>query len=395
MKDSIYNYRFNINNKEYIFNTNNGGLLEVNKDGYSEEEQKYLIENKFWVNDDFDEVAYLEREINQNIKSGIDNLELTIALTNQCNFNCIYCSQNKNQRIMTKKVANDIILKIRKILSMQKFRKISIHYFGGEPLMNIPILLYLDKNIKEVSIEKNIEYSPVITTNGSLLSEEILSAVKFRSIQLTFDGFEGTHNNLRKSDSFHFNDELMLIERILRNSEAKIVFRMNICKQNKDEAIELHKFIIEKYGYDRIEINPNRMIKYHENDPFDMLTPREFAEIIFQIRVLMDKMTGRYVLPTPRGIPCKFPYGNAYAISPEGYCNFCSGSMKNGKIKFTNIDTEEKKEITFRDECRKCKCLPLCLGGCIVQHDLKAGCCTYEKYQMKQIIEHYIERIAT
>ena len=311
--------------------------MEVNTDGYSEEEQEYLIENKFLVSDDFDEVTYLEMEINQNIKSGIDNLELTIALTNQCNFNCIYCSQDKNERIMTQKVANDIILKIR----------------------------------------------------------EILSAVKFRSVQLTFDGFEETHNSLRKSDSFCFNDELKLIERILRNSEAKIVFRMNICKQNKDEAIQLHKFIIEKYGYDRIEINPNRMIKYHENDPFDMLNPREFAEIIFQIRVLMDKLTGRYVLPSPRDIPCKFPYGNAYAISPDGYCNFCSGSMENGKIKFTNINVDEKKEITFRDECRKCKCLPLCLGGCIVQHDLKAGCCTYEKYQMKQIIEHYIERIET
>ena len=29
MKESIFNYHFLINDKEYLFNTNNGGLIEL------------------------------------------------------------------------------------------------------------------------------------------------------------------------------------------------------------------------------------------------------------------------------------------------------------------------------------------------------------------------------
>lgn len=76
MKESIFNYHFTINNKKYIFNTNNSGLLQQNPKGFTEEEQNYLIQNNFWVDDNFDEVAALEQEINQNIKKASTILNL-------------------------------------------------------------------------------------------------------------------------------------------------------------------------------------------------------------------------------------------------------------------------------------------------------------------------------
>lgn len=144
MKESIYNYHFIINDKEYIFNTNNNGLIERTSETFNKEEQRYLIENNFWVADDLDEADELEREINRNIQSGTDNLTLTIELTNQCNFKCIYCSQEKNEKMMTKETADAILQKAKELLAVHKFPSIRIHYFGGEPLMNIPLLLYFD-----------------------------------------------------------------------------------------------------------------------------------------------------------------------------------------------------------------------------------------------------------
>ncbi len=49
MKESIFNYHFLINDKEYLFNTNNGGLIELNPNGFTDEEKKILGENRFWV----------------------------------------------------------------------------------------------------------------------------------------------------------------------------------------------------------------------------------------------------------------------------------------------------------------------------------------------------------
>lgn len=393
MKESMFNYHFTIGNTDYIFNTNNSGLLEQNPAGFTNEEQVYLAENNFWVNDDMDEAAELEREINQNIQKGVDDLELTLALTNQCNFKCIYCSQDKNEKNMTKETAYDILNKVREILTVREYQSVSVHYFGGEPLLNTPILLYLDEQLKNLCASYKILYHPRITTNGSLLTDELLEKVDFRSIQLTFDGMEQTHNRLRVSDSFHFYEEMDLIRRILVKTQAKVVFRMNICRQNKDDALKLHRYIIETFGGERIQIAPNPMVRFHENDPFDMLAPSEFADLLFQIRQLMDELTGEFTLPMPKLLPCSFPYGNAYAVSPEGFCDFCSSLSRNEKTKFTDIDITDKKKLVFRPECRKCKCLPLCLGGCDVRTEQNTECCIPEKYQMQEIIAHYIARL--
>lgn len=205
MKESIYNYHFIINDKEYIFNTNNNGLIERTSETFNEEEQRYLIENNFWVADDLDEADELEREINRNIQSGTDNLTLTIELTNQCNFKCIYCSQEKNEKMMTKETADAILQKAKELLAVHKFPSIRIHYFGGEPLMNIPLLLYFDEQFREICAAYKAAYIPTITTNGSLLTDGLLERIGFHTIQLTLEGMEHTHNRLRASDSFSFS----------------------------------------------------------------------------------------------------------------------------------------------------------------------------------------------
>lgn len=106
--------------------------------------------------------------------------------------------------------------------------------------MNIPLLLYFDEQFREISAAYKAAYIPTITTNGSLLTDELLERIGFHTIQLTLEGMEQTHNRLRASDSFHFQEELNLIERILKKSQSKIILRMNICKQNKDEALKLY-----------------------------------------------------------------------------------------------------------------------------------------------------------
>mgnify|MGYP006946958879 FL=1 len=50
--------------------------------------------------------------------------------------------------------------------------------------------------------------------------------------------------------------------------------------------------------------------------------------------------------------------------------------------------------FSVRKECKKCNILPLCLGGCIIQYNLRAGACTYEKYELKNILISYIKHIS-
>lgn len=392
MKESIFNYYTIINGKKYLYNSNNSGLLELSKDYFNDEEKKYLAEHKFYVQDGEDEIQELEKEVNDSIRLGSKSLELTIALTNQCNFKCAYCYQDKNQIIMSEQTANDILQKIREILETGNYEEIWIHYFGGEPLLNIPILKYLDKNIQLIAQENNIKYHTYLTTNGSMLTGDVLSEVKFENIQLTFDGKENTHNRLRISEQFHFKEEIDLLEKILNKTDAHIILRMNACVQNKNEILDFYQYILESYEYERIEINLNRMIKYHEEDNFEMIAQQEYAELLHKLQILVGEMTGKTQLPVPRKTPCKFTCGIAYSIRPDGYCNPCSGSAENGTILFKDVDITKRNKIKFREECKQCVCLPLCLGGCVVQHDLKVGCCAYEKFCLDGILKNYIEK---
>ena len=391
MKESTFNYHFFINNKEYIFNTNNGCLIETNPNGFTDEVKRFLFEKRFWVEDQCDEVCELEKEINENIKQGTGNLSLTIALTYHCNFKCVYCFEDKNKKTMKRDTAQEIIDKIEHILSINKYKVLKIHYFGGEPLLNMDVLLYFHEKLQKIAQYKGVHYKPSLTTNGSMLTNELISSIHFDTIQLTFDGLEKTHNSLRVSDTFRFEEQVQLIGRILDHSDTKIIMRVNVCRQNQSEVMDLYQYIMGKYGKKRIIFSPNRMIKFHNEDEFDMLSVKEFADVLLEIK---DAVSDEYRLPNPERTPCDFVYGNAFSINTDGNCDFCDTVKGEGNYKFRDVDVRKKKAISFREECRTCKCLPICLGGCIVQHNLKAGSCTYEKYHMEHIIKNYVESLS-
>lgn len=392
MKESIFNYHFLINDKEYLFNTNNGGLIELNPNGFTDEEKKILGENRFWVEDQCDEVCELEKEINENIQQGSEDLTLTLALTYQCNFHCVYCFEDKNDKVMNKETAQEIIEKVAQILPEHKYNRLKIHYYGGEPLLNLNVLLYFHEKFKIISEDMGIPYKTSLTTNGSLLTNELISYLKFDTIQLTFDGLEKTHNSLRVSDIFRFDEQVQLLGRILEHSDTQIRFRVNLCRQNRIEVMELYHYITEKYGKKRILFIPNRMIKFHEADPFDMLSIKEYSDALLEIK---DALSDTYKLPSPERTPCNFVCRNAFSIDTDGNCDFCETTKEKKSYKFKDIDVRKKRAIHFREECRNCKCLPICLGGCVVQHNLNAGSCTYEKYHMEHIITKYLQSVNT
>lgn len=91
---------------------------------------------------------------------------IRILLGDNCNFNCKYCIENKKTNLPTK-INPDIYNFIKKACLGQN-KKIQLSFYGGEPL------LYFN-NIKEiVKKTKNLNLYYSITTNGSLLNQEMI-----------------------------------------------------------------------------------------------------------------------------------------------------------------------------------------------------------------------------
>lgn len=352
-----------------------------------------MRENKFYLEDDNDEANLLIEELNKEIDKDRDSLDLTIALTNKCNFNCIYCYQDKKAQTMNIETAQNIIEKIECEFEKNKYQEINIHYFGGEPLLNIAVLRYFDDKFVTLSEKYNVIYNAYLTTNGSKLTKGLLAQIKFKAIQLTFDGFEETHNRLRVSKEFKHKQEFELIRMILDNSNSMIILRMNACKENKEEIIPFLKLVLDIYGNERIIFNLNKMIKFHEEDKFEMLSNIEFAKLEWDKQLLLEKYGASSELPIRHTYNCRFLVGGAYSIDTNGNCNLCSGSSDEGNISFKKCNIQTRKKLSISETCKECKILPLCLGGCKVQRDLGYEVCSYQKYYLDEILYHYINTL--
>ena len=139
----------------------------------------------------------------------------TFIVTDDCNFYCEYCPQKKEKKF----ISVDLIKRAIDFFYPLMENNASVGFYGGEPLLCF-------NAIREAVIyfkKKNFPAKPVdfsITTNGSLLNEEVLEFLNQNrfSVILSFDGF--AHNISRKKDDF--NSIVDLINNIRKCSQIEL-----------------------------------------------------------------------------------------------------------------------------------------------------------------------------
>lgn len=90
---------------------------------------------------------------------------LRILVTNECNYKCLYCHNEGQEKEWHNLLSFDNFLKIMEEVKKTSIREIRIS--GGEPLLN-------KETIKMIEwLDKNTDYEIGLATNGSLMTEEI------------------------------------------------------------------------------------------------------------------------------------------------------------------------------------------------------------------------------
>lgn len=103
---------------------------------------------------------------------------LRIAITDKCNFNCIYCTDNSCSKTDISLKEFFKVVKVATLLGIQKVR-----ITGGEPLIKEEIIDFL-KELKKLNLEIGI------TTNASLINEEYIKTfreVKIKKFNVSLD----------------------------------------------------------------------------------------------------------------------------------------------------------------------------------------------------------------
>lgn len=431
MKPSNYNFFFpyEYEKEKYIaYNSLSNSMALMDENSYKkyvafEEagipiDDETLIENlkkgNFLIADDLNEVDMIRHDM---YASRFDNraLGLTIAVTSDCNFRCIYCYEKDviHSCYMDEETENSIVAFVEK--QANNLSVLSVVWYGGEPLLNTGTIERLSQAFIKLCAKNNVTYQADIVTNGYNLTMENLQLLKrcqVSSMQITVDGDETTHNNRRplqngKPTFGKIMDNLTQ----LRDELIPVSLRINTDRENcsgvEDVLKELkaRELIPKVKPYLGMVDNGNQT---YEND--SCLTVMEycrykdsFAELMIQYgyRVRDDRH-----YPVRKNSCCGCDRMNSYVIGPEGAIYKCWDNIGRQSTSIGNIDhadvwnrhnlyfTYMMFDPTLDSDCSMCKYLPICVGGCPEKRRFqKSGICDETKYKFEKKLADYAYQI--
>ena len=169
MKFSKYNVFYEHGANFLLVNTRTGAMFTL--DGelkqkiesgdvscISEDVVKEYIKTGIVIDDSFNEYNFL-KYITDKEKFNNNVLSLTILMTRNCNFKCTYCFEGLNKK------SDSLKPKTKEAI-------LSITLFGGEPLLSFYNNFQWLLDIKKLCMEKEKEFSTMVITNGSLITEK-------------------------------------------------------------------------------------------------------------------------------------------------------------------------------------------------------------------------------
>ena len=135
-----------------------------------------------------------------------EQLRVTILTTLQCNFACDYCFQgdhgdyNKHADKMSMETSAQVAAWIDDRMKELNPKKLSITFFGGEPLINLPVMYDIAERAQRATQQRGITLVIGIITNGLLLTEDVVDRMLplgLNYVKITLDGDRETHNRMR------------------------------------------------------------------------------------------------------------------------------------------------------------------------------------------------------
>jgi uncharacterized protein len=125
-------------------------------------------------------------------------MKATLSLTHNCNLRCRYCYAGHTAKAdMSLATAEKIVDMV--MAAAQAEKKAEFSFFGGEPLLRFDLIKDVVSYIRKKEQETGVSTILSLTSNGTLLTEDMLAFFQAEHITLciSIDGPEETHNRNR------------------------------------------------------------------------------------------------------------------------------------------------------------------------------------------------------
>jgi uncharacterized protein len=385
-----------------------------------------LTELGFLVADRERERADLE-DYFHDLREDTRQLRLTVLTTLQCNFACGYCIQgdhgdyNRTAHKMSLERAEAVAAFAESRLDALKPASLALTFFGGEPLLNLPVVYFLAERLHKAATERGVSLLINIITNGLLLTPEVVDRLLpfgLNGVKVTLDGDKAMHDRMRP-----LRGGQGTFDRIIANIRA-VAGRCRIAiGGNFDEASAatypaLLDFLaaqdfaphISKVAFKPVIRAPQPaspavipltpvaadgkplggtcMTAAGSGSPLAGLPARaasacdtcHFADDTLSF---LRSETRKRGFPTPDGVhmgPCEIHRRHAYTIGPDGSLYACPGFAGEQKMSTGHVDGAVRAEVADRFErlgawraCGDCSFIPVCGGGCSVASHAERG----------------------
>jgi len=135
----------------------------------------------------------------QETKGTLSDIEINVSQT--CNLGCNYCcvGQGEFGKPPTRLSSSTASTAIDQLVERSGAKEHTITFFGGEPLLNFPVVRACVKHTKHLEKEHNRTFRFRILTNGTAFTTENVSFIKSHNIalQISIDGSRESHNRWR------------------------------------------------------------------------------------------------------------------------------------------------------------------------------------------------------
>lgn len=389
-----------------LFNLFTRELILLTKEEFENAiENEYLRNQWFIVPEECDEKAYVDL-VKTFLKARKPKFKeitgYTIFTTTDCNARCFYCFEAGRSRIP---MNHDTALKVVQYIKNHcNGKKVSIRWFGGEPLMNQDAIDTISEGLRN----EGVKFNSSMVTNGYLFNDVAVDkAVKswnLKGVQITLDGTEKVYNRVKAYVNAEGNPFEIVIKNIQRLLDAKIPLsiRLNMDLYNAEDLLSLTKDLCERFSrYDNLFIYAHHLFNADTPDA-ELHSEAEWArrskamERINSVIIAHNFYQKKEISSQFKINQCMADSGHSITILPDGNIGLCEHYIDGEFIGHINSDQFDQSVIkSFSQtipeipECADCFNYPECImlkkcnstGMCYPQYVTK----TFAKMQQMMV----------
>ena len=332
---------------------------------------------------------------------------MVLNVTNQCNLACTYCYEygedkivdtehGKQSKFMSEATARDSV----EFLLKESGRVAHLTFFGGETLLNFPVLrstiAYARQRAAEVG--KDIDFS--LTTNATLLRPEIIEFLAENRVGVTIS-IDGPRDLQDKFRVFHngagsYDVVAPKIKELLhRHRTRPIGARVTLTSDTLD-ITRIYRHLTEEIGFWEVGFAP---VTTTPNQKY-AIGERGFDRMLDQFRGLAQEFLENVVVnrhhgfsnvkdtieEIHKGVSKAYPCGaglGLLGVSTDGDVALCHrfagsdahklGSVREGIDRAAQDTFLQQHHIADKTDCSRCWARPLCSGGCYHEAHVRYG----------------------